>query len=394
MSPQRHAALGLFFIAIVGILGYFTLFKTDFSIGGNTQSMTIWFPGANGLRKGDAVWVAGMRWGKVDSLSYDPETDDIRRRIRVDLQLDNDVVLYGNHTISVQQSTVLGGKVVAIEPGTPDHGPDQQDEYFGALEDNVLEALGEVVSENREPLRQAIADLQDLIRRVSDGSGVLGALFNDDQLRDDVRVAVSNAKDFIESANAAMADLRAGQGTLGKLLNDDALYGQIQSLADDLNGAAQDARLLLADAREGQGVIGMLVKDEALANRVRGAVDDIAEITRGLRAGEGTIGALLADKSVFDDVKNISSALSEGKGTLGALIQEREVYEQIVTIADDLKAFSNLLANGDGALGKLLRDDEIYVELRKALVTLTGSLEEAREAAPVTGFISAFALGF
>ena len=52
------------------------------------------------------------------------------------------------------------------------------------------------------------------------------------------------------------------------------------------------------------------------------------------------------------------------------------------------------MAEGRGTIGKLIMDDESYVELQKAIATLTGSLEEAREAAPITTLLNTLFLGF
>ena len=45
-------------------------------------------------------------------------------------------------------------------------------------------------------------------------------------------------------------------------------------------------------------------------------------------------------------------------------------------------------------LGKLLNDDELYLQLEKAVTVLVGSLEEAREAAPISTFLNTVFLGF
>ena len=73
MSPRRHLALGLFFLAVVGILGYYTLFKTDVQLFGERQRLTAFVENAGGLRKGSPVLYAGVRWGKVEEVVPDIE---------------------------------------------------------------------------------------------------------------------------------------------------------------------------------------------------------------------------------------------------------------------------------------------------------------------------------
>ncbi|MEL6712771.1 MAG: MlaD family protein, partial [Planctomycetota bacterium] len=71
MSPRRHLMLGLLFLAATGILSYYTLFKTDFSLFDEKQELVVYAEDARGLRKGAPVLFAGVRWGKVDSVVPD-----------------------------------------------------------------------------------------------------------------------------------------------------------------------------------------------------------------------------------------------------------------------------------------------------------------------------------
>ena len=134
--------------------------------------------------------------------------------------------------------------------------------------------------------------------------------------------------------------------------------------------------------------------DEELAGDLRSALDDLATTTGRLAAGEGTIGKLLTDPKVADDLQVITNALATGEGTLGRLILEPEVYEDVAAISADLRTFSSALVSGEGTISRLVYDDELYQEIDRSLRVLTGTLEEAREAAPITTFVNAVFAGF
>jgi ABC-type transporter Mla subunit MlaD len=68
MTPRRHLLLGLLFLTATGILSYFTLFKTDFSLFKDQQTIVAYAEDARGLRRGSPVLYAGVRWGKVESV--------------------------------------------------------------------------------------------------------------------------------------------------------------------------------------------------------------------------------------------------------------------------------------------------------------------------------------
>ena len=47
-----------------------------------------------------------------------------------------------------------------------------------------------------------------------------------------------------------------------------------------------------------------------------------------------------------------------------------------------------MMRNGEGSLGKLLTDDGFYDEAKRAMALVTKSLEEYREAAPISTMTS------
>ena len=122
MKPKQHATLGLFFLGVVGVLAWFTLFQSDFRVGGESRVATVWLEDAGGLRSGDPVLVAGVRWGKVDGVRYDARTEDLARRIQVDLVLDQDVTLFADHRIEVKDATAMAAAVneLLADPGALD----------------------------------------------------------------------------------------------------------------------------------------------------------------------------------------------------------------------------------------------------------------------------------
>ena len=391
MSPQRHILLGLLFLAAVCILGYYTLFRADFNPFTEQHRLEVYFEDAGGLREGDTILVAGMRWGKVDSLIYDSTENDPERRIKASLVLTHKVTLYGDHAISIEDASVLGGKFLKIEPGFPAAGENPAGDLYGSVPGSALASIGALIEENREPIQAILADFSILMADAKAGRGVLGALFTDEELRSDLTGAVRSVRSTFDNVDALAVAIRNGEGTISKLINDDEIYRQFVALGESWKLLTADVGDVISDIKSSKGVIGTLINDQATAERVRLALDDLSIITSRLRKGEGTIGRLLTDSTVADNLKAITVAIAEGPGTLHSLVYENALYDQAVTILDDVDGFTAGLGNKDGTMYKLFNDDAVYVEVMRALKTLTGTLEEAREAAPISAFLS---LGF
>lgn len=381
MNSTRHMFLGAFIAFAISILGYYTLFLNEFDPFGESHEVTIHFPNANGLRAGDSVLVAGVRWGKVKTLEYVAETD-AARRIRVTASLEAPLTIREGHSFEIRDATMLGGRLVVIDPGPPG-APEVAGTggYLGTVSGNPLDALGDLVNQNSEALTETIDNLNAFTSDLRTSQGLLGKIVNDQKMADDFASAVENLQSVSEQ-------LASGQGTIGKLMTDDSLYNDLSEIGSNLNALIAEAREVVGELKEGDGLLPRLLNDEKMADDIAVTVADIRDVVAKAKAGEGTLGRLLNDSSLYDDLATISNRLAEGEGTLGKLLTEDEVYDNINKISEDLAALSDTLRNGNGTISMLINDDQLYRDLQQVVGVALRSLEEYREAAPITTFTS------
>lgn len=387
MSNQKHLLLGAFFVIVLSTLGYYTLFLTDFALFADRHEVSVYFTGANGLREGDSVLVAGIRQGRVGELAYDP-TAEREQRIHVVLVMDTEVALREGFVIEIQDATLLGGKLVYIDPGPASGAPVGDGVLFGRLAHNPLESIGEFIAENRETVKQLVANVDAVVADVRAGKGLVGRLIYDEVLATDVTSGLQSAAATFENAEVISESIREGKGVLGRLVTDEDLAGKLQEIGDNLAVITEDLRNFSADVREGKGVLGKIVNDEQLSTDVTEAIANVREIAERINSGEGTLGRLIVDEEMADHMQSILAKLDNGEGTLGGLISNDEIYKKLDLTVSNLADASDALRNADGTLGKLLMDDELYNQLKDALDVVTQSLEEFREAAPITTFTS------
>jgi phospholipid/cholesterol/gamma-HCH transport system substrate-binding protein len=363
MNNKRQFLLGIFFISALSILAFFTLFLTDtVDVFRKRTVEVVYFPDAHGLREGDAVLVAGVRIGRVKRLGYDVNAP-IERRIRatLSLDLDNDKVkLLEGTRILIKESTLLGGRQIDIEPGPSGGAPlprGPNGELFGDVEANPIAALsrlGDIFAENRERVANLLDDARAIFADVRAGKGVVGRLLTDDTL-------AANLSDSIGDLRRMVADVDAGKGLVGSLLRD-------PELAQSLKDAVESLRTVAADLQAGKGIAGRLIYDEDLSQQVSRAVETLNGIVERVQKGEGVAGRLLSDEVLgekFEDVLN-----------------------DVKLTSADISAAASQLRSGEGTIGKLLMDPELYEEALSAVRLLTRSLEDYREAAPVSIFTS------
>ncbi len=95
--------------------------------------------------------------------------------------------------------------------------------------------------------------------------------------------------------------------------------------------------------------------------------EQVTEIAAGIERGEGTLGRLLTDESVFENLDAIvmeARLLVEnartGDGTIGRFISDPALYERATAAVEDLEAFVESIQNGEGTIGLLVNDRSLY----------------------------------
>lgn len=389
---MRHFLLGLFLLLVLGLFGAYTLFFTDASLFGTSIRLTVELAEARGLRDGDSVQVSGVRLGRVEKISLDPSRER-DRRVTLSLLMEQEVVLKSDYAIEIADATLLGGRVVRIDPGSPDapllalppgenlratlgQDPFQALAGLGTVGDSVSSLLEELkaggaagnLSRTLENLNAATADLKQIAADLAAGRGSLGALLANNEFYDTWRGVG-------EDVRGLLAQAREGEGLVAALLADPALRQRVSDAVASASEAFNNVAQLTRDDGT-DSVAKVLLKDGQVAQQLRDISRNIQEVTGRLSRGEGALGQMLA---------NNPEAQS---GTLAKLMNSDELYVLARDILEDFREVSTQISSGQGTLGQLVMEDGIAEQLNLALRTLTRSLEDYREAAPIATFTS------
>ena len=172
---------------------------------------------------------------------------------------------------------------------------------------------------------------------------------------------LENLRSGVEKLNTIISRVEQGEGTIGKLLMEDQVY-------DDIAAITRDLRDVSDKIARGESTLGKFMADEGqLYDRVDAVVGNLADATQHIAKFEGTLGKLLSD----DDT----------------------MYEDIKATAESIREISASLERGEGTLGKLIEDEGLYTEMRLLINEARATLDDFRETAPISTFVSIF-LGY
>ena len=107
--------VGVFVVAGLLCLGYLAIRLGKLEAFGNSGYVVYAdFTNVAGLRRGDSVEIAGVKVGRVDSMSL---VDD---RARLSLRIDPGVTIQEDAIASARHRGLIGDKYIAISPGASD----------------------------------------------------------------------------------------------------------------------------------------------------------------------------------------------------------------------------------------------------------------------------------
>lgn len=361
----QEVLTGIFVLAVILLLGYFTIVISGHNFLQTTKDIeySVTFENVGALKIQDPVFVRGLKVGSVQKMVLRSDGVVVTFRMNPDVQLRED------YTITVAQTSLLGGTCLDLQPGVSEGVVNNEEMLTGKDPGNLVADLNALVNDLRdsfEPtdLHETIAnarvvsqELAVLTQRINRGEGLVGELLApQSQMADDVRATVANLR-------LASNQLNTTDNLVGKLLHEEG------TIYDDLSQTIKNTRTITDNLCEGKGALGgLLSEDEAISQDLEATLANIRQFTEKLKSEDSMIGQLVAK----------DSALMEDLGVT----------------ASNLRAITTNVAEGKGTIGKLVYDDAIAVETEAVIKDVRQIIDNLRDTAPVTSFTSIFFGGF
>ncbi|XXF78410.1 MlaD family protein [Myxococcaceae bacterium GXIMD 01537] len=365
-STERERRLAVRAGLFVG-LGLLVAALVVFLIGQETHlfekqvSYRVFFDNVDGLSEQSPVWLGGKEVGRVTGIRFSQDPRDNRLEVTVTMSAQFQERVRGDSVARLTSLGVLGDKAIDISLGTPrtpalEPGAELPAGTSGDLstlmksaskvmEDSVaisgsLRTAVEAYSnpELARDVRRSVASLRGVLEEVEKGEGVLHALIYDRQAGQQVRVLLTNASQAAARMDAALAQVDAllVQAREGSGLAHAVFYepGGAQALAE-LGAAAGQLSVLLEDARKNpKGAVYQFVYGDSgnMLADLGSAAADIKQVTATIAKGEGTVGGLISDPTIYEDLRTILGNVKRNRvlrSLVRLTVENREQLDQV-----------------------------------------------------------------
>src|SRR5712691_8069557 len=143
--------------------------------------------------------------------------------------------------------------------------------------------------------------------------------------------------------------------------------GSLDSILKKMDG-------ILDAVQVGQGTIGKLLVDETLYNKILAIADEGQKLSVSLNSHDSTVGKLLHDDQLYEDVRGSVARINtlmetlthdyQGQGTIRKLMKDPALYDDTRKTIDDVRELLAGINQGQGTVGKLLKSDDLHDQLK------------------------------
>jgi phospholipid/cholesterol/gamma-HCH transport system substrate-binding protein len=292
------------------------------------------FENVDGLAIDSPVRLGGVNAGRVTKISFAPDLGDKRVIVTMEVADKFEARIRGDSIARVTGRGVLGDKAIDIslgsssEPAVVDGG-ELKTGTSGDIS-SLLKATGEIIDNAvgiTRDLKVGIAaytspkiqsdviavvqTARSLLSEVEKGGGALHTLLYDKETGQGLKSALASAAQSavrfdsaVGKVDSILGEIKNGEGSLHALLYDKKVanaVAEVGSAADELSNLVHDAKT------SKDGAIYQLVYGDAksMLADLGQASQDIKALTQKIKAGQGSLGGLINDPTVYEDLKEV-----------------------------------------------------------------------------------------
>lgn len=335
---QLRVGLMVGIALVIIVVGIFLISRGVGALGSH-YDLKAYFPGAEGLRSGAQVDLAGVPVGNVDRI-YLSNSQDPNRAVVVVMKIGKKYQddIRADSVATVETAGLLGESFVDVTRGRSTQPQ--------------LAPGSEVSAKEGPDIKQVVSNANDVL---------------------------SNLTLLTDKINSITNEITTGKGTIGKFIYDAALF-------NNFNDSVLQLRSMLTKISHGQGSIGQLIATDTMANKLNATLDRANQMMDQIQNGHGSLAKFINDPSFYNNLnqdltqaRSLMAGIQKGNGTLGKFYSDPQLYNRLNRVAGNVNTITERMVQGKGSLGLLSTNTKLYNNLTESMQSLRDFLVEFRK---------------
>jgi len=165
----------------------------------------------------------------------------------------------------------------------------------------------------------------------------------------------------------------------------EAVVQQASGIMGQVADVTRDLKRVTDQINRGQGTLGQLLTNRTLYDQLNATLDRTSALMARLENPRGTIGRLLDDPTLYyslnravSSADSIITGMNRSNGTLAKLLKDDTLYVHLVNVVTRADSLVSVMAGGNGTMQKLFTDQQLYDQLVKIVGELNNVLTDVR----------------
>jgi len=281
LKGKKEIFIALLVLTSIGLFyfGYGYLKGSNLFASGNTYYAI--YGNVAGINNDDPVTVNGFRIGKIRSSTLIPNEDVVV----LELEISHTGLNIPKDSKAIIANTgLLGGKEIDLEMGTSSVFLGEGDTISSGTEEDIFSSLSSSLEPFEKKALEAVVSIDSVMKLVQ--------LVLNEQNRTNLEKSMADVAVTMDNLNSASVDLK-------ELIASES--GKIKLVIDNLSKVSKDFSQISDSLKD--------IKFNETINRVNASLDNANTILAKINSGEGTMGKLVNNDSLYLYLESASKDL-------------------------------------------------------------------------------------
>ncbi len=284
MNIYKETKIGIIAIIIIAFFIWGYSFLKGKNLLSTADTYYAVYENIDGLEEASPVYISGFKIGIVESLKLHPKKKDL---IVVRFSLEEKVDIPVNTKAIIYPASLIAGKAIKLELSNNKELHSNNDTLIGILEKDLVSSL----SDELIPVKNKIEDLVESIDAI--------LIVFDEKRKENIQNSLQNIDDITSELNYM---LDSDKSKINKILSN------VESITSNLrNHNEQISNILenfssISDSLDQANIKSTIVN----ANKT---LAEFSEISQKINRGEGTVGMLINNDSLYNNLNNLAADL-------------------------------------------------------------------------------------
>lgn len=296
MKITREVKVGIIVLLGIGVLYVGVNYLKGISLFSDSRTYYCIYDKVDGVQSSNPVVINGYNIGQVRKVTLMPEAPP---KLMVEITIkEKNLNIPKDSQARIQSSSLLGSKEIQLILGSSSESANSGDTLITSIESGLMESVNQEILPLKLKTEQLISDIDSIIT-------IFQAILNEDT-RDNLSKSLSSIQGTIQSLEVTAFRL----DTLVKeeKVKFTSILGHVEAITGNLEASNQEITNVINNFSSlSDSLLQSNIK--TVINNASSAMSEVNMITEKINRGEGSLGMLINNDTLYNNLENASNQL-------------------------------------------------------------------------------------